>query len=34
LFQIGKRYVTTDFDLALQRANEILISAHKHPREV
>jgi sulfate permease, SulP family len=34
LFKIGKRYVTTDFDLALQRANEILISAHKHPREV
>ena len=24
LFQIGKRYVTSDFDIALQRANEVL----------
>jgi SulP family sulfate permease len=24
LFQIGKRYVTNDFDMALQRANEVL----------
>jgi hypothetical protein len=26
LFKIGKRYVTDDFDVALQRAKEVLIN--------
>ncbi len=31
LFQIGKRYVTDDFDMALQRAHEVLVATAKDP---
>jgi SulP family sulfate permease len=35
LFQIGKRYVTDDFEIALQRANEVLAgSIRDHPRKI
>jgi len=35
LFQIGKRYVTDDFDTALQRANEVLErNVKEHPAKI